>query len=454
MKTETITYIPVEELYPHPYNPRKDVGDVTELAESIRSKGIMQNLTVVPRAEGGYTVIIGHRRCAAANVAGLESVPCIVVEMSGHDQVATMLLENMQRVDLTAYEQAQGFQMMIDFGESVESISQKTGFSKKTVRGRLKMAELDAETLREVSSERQISIADFEKLSQIEDIDVRNELLDVIGTNNFEQALARAIRQQKIAHALPGIKDAVAGIGAERIERTDTYAGKYQQICRYRDEGFTDFGGVEIPEEHKGKDLYYYLDESWGELVIYVLAPKREPKVRPREEIDREMHIREAYDSLAALSKEAYKLRHDFVRGLRVTKDNADKMHEGLVLALITEQFYYNGYTKRSEIYGEGLGIDEINTYNKRDESAEKVRSAYTADPGRSLPQMIYVSFDDREYEYFFARTIEYPKHKENKRLVWLYEWLVSLGYEMSDDERMLLDGTHPLFEDKEDTDA
>ncbi len=100
---QKIVMLPVEQLYPHPDNPRKDVGDVTELAESIRAMGVMQNLTVVPGHrptdeewndlndryaedpdealreklnskywDEGYTVVIGHRRLAAAKLAGAE----------------------------------------------------------------------------------------------------------------------------------------------------------------------------------------------------------------------------------------------------------------------------------------------------------------------------------------------------------------------------------------------
>ncbi|MBE6671614.1 MAG: ParB/RepB/Spo0J family partition protein, partial [Ruminococcaceae bacterium] len=137
-----LVYLSLEDLYPHPDNPRKELGDISELAESIKAKGIMQNLTVVSREEGGYTVIIGHRRTAAAKAAGLSSAPCIIADMTPAEQVQTMLLENMQRSDLTVYEQAQGFQMMMDLGDTVDGIAEKTGFSKKTVRRRLKMAEL------------------------------------------------------------------------------------------------------------------------------------------------------------------------------------------------------------------------------------------------------------------------------------------------------------------------
>ena len=134
--------ISIDRLYPHPQNPRRDVGDISELTESIRANGVFQNLTVieggagVPKGAEGYTVIIGHRRLAAAKAAGLTELPCSVVEMDEREQVATMLLENMQRSDLTVYEQAQGFQMMLDLGETEQSIAEKTGFSKATVRHR------------------------------------------------------------------------------------------------------------------------------------------------------------------------------------------------------------------------------------------------------------------------------------------------------------------------------
>ena len=70
-----VTMIPVAQLHPHPDNPRKDLGDITELTASIKANGVLQNLTVVPRNTDGYTVIIGHRRLAAAKAAGLWSCP-------------------------------------------------------------------------------------------------------------------------------------------------------------------------------------------------------------------------------------------------------------------------------------------------------------------------------------------------------------------------------------------
>ena len=149
-----IVLIPIDHLHPHPDNPRKDLGDLTELAESIKAKGILQNLTVVPMVnvdpdatikmgDDHYFILIGHRRMAAAKLAGLKHLPCVVVDMDMEDQIATMLVENIQRSDLTVYEEAKGFQMMLDLGKTEGQVSEMSGFSTCTVRRRVKLAALD-----------------------------------------------------------------------------------------------------------------------------------------------------------------------------------------------------------------------------------------------------------------------------------------------------------------------
>lgn len=199
-----LQYIPVDKIWPHPDNPRKDLGDLTELAESIKAKGILQNLTVVPwfsddplkQEETAYRVVIGHRRLAAAKMAGLTEVPCVVSNMNMREQVATMLLENMQRSDLTVYEQAQGFQMMLDLGESIETISEKTGFSDSTVRRRVKIMELEQEKVKK-ANKRGATLMDFIELEKIRDLELKNKVLDHIGTSNFKYELKRAIDREK-----------------------------------------------------------------------------------------------------------------------------------------------------------------------------------------------------------------------------------------------------------------
>lgn len=152
MEEKVITYIEAAHIRPHPENPRKNLGDLSELVESIKKNGVLQNLTVIPveGEPGEYMTLIGHRRYAAGTQAGIEKFPCQIAEnLTPREQVSIMLEENMQRNDLTIWEQANGFQMMLDLGETEESIAEKTGFSKTTVRHRLNIAKLNQKVLQE-----------------------------------------------------------------------------------------------------------------------------------------------------------------------------------------------------------------------------------------------------------------------------------------------------------------
>ena len=147
---QEIFQIPVDLIDPHPMNPRKDLGDLTELVASIKRSGIMQNLTIVRSAQepNRFTCLIGHRRLAAAKLAGLANVPAAIINnMSEKDQIATMVAENMQRNDLTITEQAGAVQLMLDFGDDFSTIAERTGLSESTVRRRAKLSQYDPKAI-------------------------------------------------------------------------------------------------------------------------------------------------------------------------------------------------------------------------------------------------------------------------------------------------------------------
>lgn len=444
--TKMLVYIPISELHPHPDNPRKDLGDLTELADSIKAKGVMQNLTVVPREEGGYTVIIGHRRMGASKLAGLTELPCVIVEMSPKDQIATMLLENMQRSDLTVFEQAAAFQMMFDFGESVESIAEKTGFSKSTVRRRLKMGELDQDTLKEVSG-RQLSMEDFDRLSQIDDICQRNECLKQIGTANFNQTIEYRLKKQNIAKKLPYVKEFIKKHHANKIKWSETYGGKYNTL--QSNIYFYDWD-PETPlivlDEKDQRKLYYCLDEDYGRIGFYVEAPKAKPKKRPQAEIDREKYIADTRAQLTELASIAYKMRAGFVAKINITSRNIADVLMGSAIANAIHVVSYVS-TSSTGIYNK-LGINRDEPCNNRiGQVTEKLKKSDL----NVIPHIIYAAFgddDDNSYEGGYSHY--FPEYRKNPSLDALYDWLISLGYEMSDEERQLREGTHPLFVDKD----
>lgn len=470
--TGKMVMLPIGMLHPHPENPRKQLGDLTELADSIRAKGVFQNLTVVPghymtdeemaaaRAEyqenpteelrvtmnkgwlpTEYTVIIGHRRRGASEIAGLTHLPCVIVEMSLRDQVQTMLLENMQREDLTVYEQAQGFQMMINMGDTPEGIAEKTGFSKKTVKRRLKMAELDPTILKEVST-RQISLDDFDQLAKIEDIEKRNTVLKSIGTNNFDSDVKTALKKQAIAKVLPAAKKLVRDLKANKIQQSATYGNEYTRLGEriY----LKDWDGVTHPvKEGETRKIFYTLDETWGELNFYVKTPKAKPQKRSQAEIDREKRMAEANAEVTRLNELHYELRKGFMESLTVGKNNQLAVLQAAVLACVGSTVCYTGGNRADAI--RTIGMED--TYSER---GKKVVAAFDKTDTKDYAKLIYYRMGDGTSRSFSTSYKgQFPKFQECDELEIIYTFLGWLGYEMSDDEIALRNGTHELFSRK-----
>lgn len=146
--------IPLDQLHPHPLNPRADLGELDELACSIREQGILQPLLVERVAAGRYRVLIGHRRLAASRLAGLTRVPCVVATPRERDRaLETMVVENVHRAGLSPLEQAHAFAGLRNLGRTVAEIARRTGLSTATVQARLLLLELPAEAQQLIETE-------------------------------------------------------------------------------------------------------------------------------------------------------------------------------------------------------------------------------------------------------------------------------------------------------------
>lgn len=464
---KVITYIKAADLYPHPDNPRLEIGDVSELAESIKAKGIMQNLTVIkghyltldeyvrvsknegvnkgtaicsytPKemwSEDGFTVLIGHRRLEASKKAGLTELPCIVVVMSEQDQIATMLLENMQRSDLTIYEQAKGFQMMLDFGNSVESISEKSGFSESTIRRRVKLLDLDEGLFKQAES-RNVSLFDFEKLDKIKDSKLKNEALEQIGTNNFEYAVKRAIECEKANERFDEIEKKLSAF-ATKLESTDT--DKLDSLVLYHSYGTWTTYPFEIPDDAEEVDYFYTRSERY--ICIYkakIDEDDEEEQINPEgDEINRKC------EKLKEASKIAYELRAE---AIKLWSNSHCKRHLSDILEFYFSNLLTNDYGRITDIEKyEILGFDE--DYEDDDNFAndleESIKSKTKEMPEKIILLLVYAYCRDNEYNAFTKYDGSYFK---NEKLDRLYEFLEKMGYELSDEEKALRDGTHEAF--------
>jgi ParB family transcriptional regulator, chromosome partitioning protein len=139
--------LPTGSLRPNPHNPRRTFSDaeLDELAASLRERGIIQPIVVrQPRgATGDYEIIAGERRWRAAQRAGLHEVPVVLVEATDAEALQLAIIENVQRADLNALEEAQGYRALIDeYGNSQEDIAKIVGKSRSYVANTLRLLKL------------------------------------------------------------------------------------------------------------------------------------------------------------------------------------------------------------------------------------------------------------------------------------------------------------------------
>ena len=448
-----IQWIKISRLKHHPDNPRKDLGDLTELAESIKKNGIMQNLTVVFEKlgeidTGRYLVVIGNRRMEAAKLAGLEELPCVISDMDHREQVATMLMENMQRADLTVYEQAQGFQMMMDLGFKTGEIAEKTGFSATTVNRRLKMAELDKKTF-QAAVGKQITIEDLDRLGKIDSVKQRNALLKEYGETNFNWNVTRAIHIQESAKRKPAARKMLTDAKVEKLPEKERYSyGKYRNMygsdCKlYEWDGKKNF----IPKIKEGK-LYYWEDDTSISFYIKEEKKKSEAPEKSAEEKEEEKRRALAWKTVDRSAELAADLRKQYVNEIGVSPKNAMRMMQWALVAAFVCMTNYDTptLTIKNRLEIKGSVIPEIQA-----ELSKKLMEL----PQSSWPGLILMMFTG-DYEGqkgrppMFAdgsRGYQFPKYKKNVPMELCYEWLTEFGYSMSTEEIEMMTGTHPVFQ-------
>lgn len=137
--------VDVGRIVPNRYQPRQTFDDssISELAESIGRKGVLQPLIVTPRAEGDYMLVSGERRLRAAREAGLAAVPVLVRDVGDRELLEIALIENLQREDLDAIEEAVGYQQLMgEFGLTQAEVGQQVGRSRPAVTNALRLLEL------------------------------------------------------------------------------------------------------------------------------------------------------------------------------------------------------------------------------------------------------------------------------------------------------------------------
>jgi ParB family chromosome partitioning protein len=141
--------IAVDELEANPNQPRQALGDLAELVASIREKGVLEPI-LVRRSGAGYQIIAGERRYRAACEAGLDEIPCVVREADDAEVMELALIENIQRKDLTAFEEADALKALAEnHGYTHEALAERLGKSRTSITETLSLTAMP-ETVRDL----------------------------------------------------------------------------------------------------------------------------------------------------------------------------------------------------------------------------------------------------------------------------------------------------------------
>jgi ParB family transcriptional regulator, chromosome partitioning protein len=200
---EPVNRLSLDALTPNPYQPRDDFKEeaLNELAASIRQHGLIQPVAVTKRGDS-YMIVAGERRWRAARIAGLNDIPVVVLDLNEEQILEFALIENLQRENLNAVEEAKAYRALIDsFGLSQEQVADRVGKSRPAVANSLRLLRLEAEYLRDIEAGL-VSAGHARALLSLERPEWRKRLREAIVRDQLSvretESLAVALANRKV----------------------------------------------------------------------------------------------------------------------------------------------------------------------------------------------------------------------------------------------------------------
>lgn len=203
--SDEVREIPVNEVRPNPYQPRKTFNEdaLNELAESIKNYGVFQPI-IVKKSIKGYDLIAGERRLRASRIAGIEKIPAIVKEFTDEQMREISLLENIQRENLTAIELAWAYKGIIDnLDITQEDLAKKIGKSRSHITNTLGLLNLPEEVQKKIL-DGEISMGHARVLSKMDNEEEVTTLADKVIKNNISvHDLEEISKKEEIKKRMP-----------------------------------------------------------------------------------------------------------------------------------------------------------------------------------------------------------------------------------------------------------
>ena len=211
-KKSGLLYVSIEAISPNPHQPRSRIDEekLAELALSIVEHGLIQPLIVTQVTEGQYTLIAGERRWRAAGIAGLSKVPVLVIEASTQDMLELAIIENVQRDDLNALEEALAYHHLItDFGLTQEEVAIRVGKSRPTVANLVRLLNLPG-IVQAAVVEGKISGAHARALLPLATPEAQIEVMNIIVNRDLSVRQVEAIVKKRMEGKKPKPKPAAS----------------------------------------------------------------------------------------------------------------------------------------------------------------------------------------------------------------------------------------------------
>ena len=285
-------------------------------------------------------------------------------------------------------------------------------------------------------------------------MELRNEALKTIGTNNFEWKLQGAKRECLARKRKPAVLEWLKDHGAQEIMPTDANGRKYERLVGKGDVyiGALYLDGKAPPKlpkdkDVKGIDIFY----TNGATSIALYMPARNYTAngkKSREVLDREKLARETKKTIKEISALHYELRKAFVENLNVSKQNRERILLGAVYIALYRAHGYSGV--HCKAVTEALGLESYE--HKTSPIIQGIGKITMPTETKKLAGAIYALYNDGP-ENWFAKYMETPgtlpdfdNGNHNTELMILYQWLMSLGYEPCDEEQQMMDGTHAVY--------
>ena len=427
---------------PHPDNPRKNIGDVTDLADSIRANGLLSPLSVVPNGARDR-VIAGHRRLQACKQAGTGAVPCFVLDLDPLQQLEAMVTENCQREQLTVLEEADAIQGMLDLGATTADVAHRLGRSADYVRDRRSAASIPAEIRHTRDDFGQLTIGQLMAIARYDGQPDRQErLAQAAGTSNFDYILHN-IEVDDRRRQWFGDVSALLATGTTGLNVIEDPGETFSDSeWRYAAAIFPTAGTPEETIEELRKQNPDAVSAHEATQTIYLWdhrdaaaeAEKEAQRAAEQAERDARQHALEEYAATSADKRMAW--LHGHLHGIKRDKLVETTAQLGLLQIIDPDP---QGYTQA------------LSTWNDAACGGEQFATISGIEPERALAELRYhldepdgavwaVQILAARIEWFIDPTDWTTVNDTSRRIPGYYQILQDLGYTPADDETSHLD--------------